>query len=509
MTDRDFELLLEEQITALPPGDDLVADITPWRSAVCRILWGMALCSITFRFLLLDHILPAVGVLLLLLGFRSLRRENKWFMAGYIAAVIQAAYSLFTNILNATIWQAALYDAAAVLLTGLGVCIPVFLSLCIWGGFRAVREQADVEETSRGFWLVVYYVLLSILALAEFDVTLLTLGMLVVYILLLRSLWKYTALLNDAGYAVQASPVRLSDRAVGTIFAGVLVIGIGCGYLLFNQYPMEWTPQEDTSAEAEAVKEALLTLGFPAEVLDDLADEDLLNCAGATAVISDTEIYNISRTGGETFSYTITGPDGLPETHTEFIARELRMTHAAVRLAGERDTWVIFHHFRWLEEPDFRGTEALQIWPTSRLDGWSQASGYTGRVLCEMDGTTHTAPYYSLGFVTGTSTSVFWENQISTDGIAAFSLPRNAENCRGYVSYTIEVATPGYIIDSWCNYYYRTTFPAFPNRGAADAVPIGMASNSDTFKMIVSALQMSYDVTDAIESGIYEYHIIG
>ena len=43
-----------------------------------RILFGMALCAITLNFLCLNYILPAVGTVLLLLGFRTLRRENRW-----------------------------------------------------------------------------------------------------------------------------------------------------------------------------------------------------------------------------------------------------------------------------------------------------------------------------------------------------------------------------------------------------------------------------------------------
>ena len=503
MTDREFELLLEERASDLPPNDDLVAEITPWRRAANRILLGTALCSITLNFLLLNYILPAIGMGMILLGFRSLRRENRWFMTGYVIAVVRMVICIFNLILNATIW-----NSTSPWMTVIGIPLTILHALCVWGGFRAVQIKAGVEQSSKGFWLVVFFVIITVLGVAGFQGTLVILLLLVLYILLLRSLWKYAGFLDDAGYAVQASPVRLSDRAVAIIFVVITTVGILCGYLFFDQYPMDWTEQESISAEAEEIKEELLALGFPEDVLNDLAEEDILNCTGAANIISDSKIYNISRTDGETVSYTITGPDGLPETHTEFIARELRMTHVAVQLDEERDTYVIFHHFLWLEEPDFRGTEALQLWPTSRLDGWSQASGYTGRVLCERDGSTYTAPYYSLGPVTGTSDSIFWENQISTDGIAAFSLPRDAEHSRGYVSYTIQVAVPGYIIDSWCNYYYRTAFPAFPNQGSADAVPIGMASNRDPFTMIVSALQMGYDVSDAIESGIYEYHII-
>lgn len=49
--------------------DDVVEDVTPWRKAMSRVLIGMALCAITLNFWCLNYILPAVGMVLSLLGF--------------------------------------------------------------------------------------------------------------------------------------------------------------------------------------------------------------------------------------------------------------------------------------------------------------------------------------------------------------------------------------------------------------------------------------------------------
>lgn len=72
--DLRFDELLREDAAALPPPAD--GEITPWRTAMDRILWGMGLTTITLNFLWLDVLLPAIGAVLLVLGFRTLRREN-------------------------------------------------------------------------------------------------------------------------------------------------------------------------------------------------------------------------------------------------------------------------------------------------------------------------------------------------------------------------------------------------------------------------------------------------
>ena len=86
MSERDWELMKEEDldnalINSIPelPPDDIVKEVTPWRKAMNRSLVGLALTTITLNFLGLNYVLPAVGTILTLLGFRALRGENGWF----------------------------------------------------------------------------------------------------------------------------------------------------------------------------------------------------------------------------------------------------------------------------------------------------------------------------------------------------------------------------------------------------------------------------------------------
>ena len=64
--ERNFENMLFADASALPPPQDTV---TPWRTAMNYILWGLGLTTITLQFLNLDVLLTAVGAALLVLGF--------------------------------------------------------------------------------------------------------------------------------------------------------------------------------------------------------------------------------------------------------------------------------------------------------------------------------------------------------------------------------------------------------------------------------------------------------
>ena len=109
---------------------------------------------------------------------------------------------------------------------------------------------------------------------------------------------------------------------------------------------------------------------------------------------------------------------------TVYDVKELRLTGVAVQLPGERETWMVFHHFLWTTDPGFCGTEVLQIWPADEnmQDGWRFAGDVTGRVLYDRDGQTFTAPYASLGAQTSTANTVLWGEQTNTDLFAAFSV---------------------------------------------------------------------------------------
>ena len=67
--DLRFDALLTEGADALPPP----ADVSPWRSAMSCVVWGIALKTLTLQLLYLHYILPTLGCILLVLGFSILR----------------------------------------------------------------------------------------------------------------------------------------------------------------------------------------------------------------------------------------------------------------------------------------------------------------------------------------------------------------------------------------------------------------------------------------------------
>ena len=278
MNDREFDALLESAAPELPP-DDVARDVTPWRRAIGNILGGSAMCSITLNFFCLNYLLPTIGVILQLLGFRPLRRENGWFRACWLLAVLRAALFLPCIVLNATIYSNAVYaSSVGTALTYAMLAVQMLLFFCFWQALRAMQKKAGTGGgAAPAAALLIWYAAVLTLAYVQYSGLLLGLAMLGCYILILRSLFRLSREMEESGYALTPAPVHLSDEMLVRAIAALLAVGIACGYLFFGSYRMDWQPKSDSlSAEAVEIRAQLLALGYPEDALNDLSEDDLL-----------------------------------------------------------------------------------------------------------------------------------------------------------------------------------------------------------------------------------------
>lgn len=457
-----------------PPPDAVISAVNPWRKAMNRVLWGLALTTVTFNFLLLDYILPAIGVILMLLGFRSLRRENGWFRTSYILTILDAIQRLPFLVLYATIhhqFVQQFLDSHLNILLTLKMGLSFLQFFCLWRGFKAVQRKAGVpEHAGSAVALMVWYAVIFLLALVNYT-GLLVYVTLVFYVLIIRSLFKLSKELDEAGYAIVAAPVRIPDGLLTGIISIVLAIGIFCGYLFAGSYPMTWAQvSSDVHADVVEIKNDLLEQGFPEVVLNDLTAEDIRSCDGALQVVV----------------------DNAAKTTNEENGNFLQFTNVAVQLPGEQAQWKIFHHFQWQNPPGCRGTDALRLIPTSYgSKGWTSPGKVAGQVLYTADETTFVSPYHSLTTETYTTNSWFAGTQTTTDTYATFSFPRAADSCRGYVSYLALEKADGYLINSWVEYIHQQRRLQYPVQTAKAYRMSGAWSQRGAFFVIQDALQFS------------------
>ncbi len=422
MDDHDFDAMLTESISELPP-DDIAEAVTPWRRAMNRILFGFALCVITLDILGLNYILPAIGMVLLLLGFRTLRRENGWFGACYGIAVLRALDFFADFILNSTIYKNEILtpdiqsaDNAVV------VALLLIQILCFWRGLCAVKRKAGLPpKAGAALAFFMWYAVGCFAAVMQLEGLIIVGALLISYILIIVSLCKLSKVLDEAGYTVKPAAVKVTDLCIVIVIAVVVVLGCLAGYIFGSSYDMDWKPEKTAATDkTQEIKSHLIAMGFPEDVLNDLTEEDIAACEGAEDIGID--VY-----------------DGYENGDTKW---DMRLTNIAVRLSGEQDKWIVIHHFEWNSNPGFYGTEAIKVRPAyqrrnDQTDDLYSGGNFTGRVLYDKGGKTYASPYYWLGEKTYISAFFLDAGQTKIEPFAAFSMPSDGEKCRGYIAYSM------------------------------------------------------------------------
>lgn len=473
--DLRFDQMLRENASALPPA---MAEVNPWREAMWLVLWGMGLTTITFNFLYLDMILPALGGILLVLGFRTLRQENRalqwcWRLSIAIAAVRSASFVLAA--LPVDVKSIPAYAVMA---------MTFALYCCLWRGMVGVSRAAGAEKPAApaAGALVIFYAVICALAFLELSGWLAVLPVLIAYIVILRNLVKLARSLADTGYAIHAAPVRLPSTAVLWGYLGLTLAAVLLAMFLGQRYPMNWQVRDDAPQD-ETIRAELLDLGFPEQVLDDLTAEEAAHMSGAVKVYTETEplyerdiyrevttsVWNDDPPPRWHYIDAEKQPDGSYHyTYRVYDIYENAVTHVVVLVEEAGRQRAVVLHYAAIDRPSGDClAEGMEIWPVwqENEESWSPGGWYSGRLLCEKDGQSYAADFYSVESGSYETTNIFGTTQ-NTGMIAEWSRMRRGENTRAYLLYDAEMLTSELpSLYSWCN-YVRQTKPVYPFRDA-------------------------------------------
>ena len=164
MSEKDFDAMLSGSIPELPP-QEAVRGVTPWKRAMNFVLVGMALGTVTLQFWHLQYILPVIGLVLCLLGFRTLRRENGWFEACFLLAALRCVCLFPARILDTTILQpSVMTQSVGLVLAVVNTLLQFAGFFCLWRGLLAVQRKAGLPpRAGAAFALLIWYALLCAL----------------------------------------------------------------------------------------------------------------------------------------------------------------------------------------------------------------------------------------------------------------------------------------------------------------------------------------------------------
>lgn len=425
-SDEEFEKFLQEEASDIDIGEKSLKKVNPWKKSTDMIFAGLVLQLFGIGIFYLNYILPLVGSLLIVIGFRMLSNENKWFKAGFIFSLLRSCAQVVGLILeSALIKDQALQTFLSWPWSVINAVLILGTVGCLWGGFRGVQKKAGVPVRTKSLCaLFLIYLLPPLLFLINIRLALLLIflpALLITVVVCFRRIIKD---ISASGYSVRPKAVKFPNWAIVTIFMTITIAGVLIGNFFFTSYPMDYKPLENSQKEEIlSAKERLLQMNFPEQFIDDLTEADLEECADPVRVVV-TDETELDRIG------------------------DLCLQYVFIQLEAEEETWKIFCFYNWTEPPAVYRTDCIYVEPlysASNLANWEKAGEISGQVLCEKDGKTYVSPYHSLSETMigrqERQTPLF----LSGDGseksgvLGKMSFLAGSENCRGYIAHKVRL----------------------------------------------------------------------
>ena len=406
MSPNEFDRRIVEDLSQLPPAPGEVWGYAPWRSAMTKILWGMGLITFRFHFFYLEYLLPLLGAVLLYLGYRTLRRENRWFRLCWGLSGVLLAVHMATDILTATPVMGWITQNPALQwgLTWLLLGMNLLMLFSLWRGTRAafavVGEKQPKDWLAQGF--VCYLLALAIALWSELVpytettmfgadiidqyqwlVTGRSIAGLILMIRLLMCIAYQSSALANRGYSITPVPVRFTPTVfLAGVFAVVLLSSIAALWLSSRAPALEAQPLSAVHAEEySSVRAHLVDLGMDADLANSLDEAELERCRDALAVYD----LPLTHAYGE---HTYNREDETGRADVEYVT----LRSWAVQLPDDQVRYYLT--FRWLQNPEHNIRDGLTGDPSS----YDPSYDFSARILWDQDGQTWSAaPTVHLG----------------------------------------------------------------------------------------------------------------
>lgn len=466
----DFDQQMIDQFSELPPPEEEIRNINPWSKPIGFITWGFILTTLHLNFLYLQYILPTIGVILIFLGFRSLRNENKYFKAAWVLSIVKLFLQLGDLVRVTTPLNIVDYPELAVGIVMLAFQIAMFLTF--QAALKEVYKKANkATESAPLLWASLWTVAAFLIALSPLSKSWLAfIPMVICYILIARSLYRIGGELDDAGYVLTNAPVRISNRTFGWTYFLIALATVVICCICYNHLKLE--PQEYQLPKITEARQHLLDMEFPAEALQYLSDDDVSMISGAVNIEASSELMMFDakevghrETDGSSTYVTFTYEPG--KNNIEATTVYIEMPENVV---------YVLQYFTWKGgRPVWQ--DGIQISGESQAEYWQIISS---GLFYSKKGTDYTADFPRLVCDSMTQTSMFGISDF-VQIVGALSYPFGSEHQGGYVlyRYTLLYDSDIYATHANLNYVHLSSPLHIPYANTEDRILSGAYSFDD------------------------------
>lgn len=271
--DFNFDQQVIDHLSVIIPREEEINNINPWSKPIGFITWGLILTTIHLSFLYLQYILPTIGVILIFLGFRSLRNENKYFKVLWVLSALKLFLQLVDLISVTTPLNILDYPEIAV--GSIMLIFQISIFLIFQGALNKIYKNKDKPIKDKPLlWASLWTIVVFFIALSPLSRSwLVFIPMFICYILIVRSLYSIGTQLDDMGYALKNAPVKISNKTFGWAYFLIALVIVISSSAFYNHLELE--PQVYNPSEISEERQHLLNMDFPADALQYLSDMDV------------------------------------------------------------------------------------------------------------------------------------------------------------------------------------------------------------------------------------------
>lgn len=462
--DFNFDQQLIDQLSEMAPPEEEIRKTNPWSKPIGFITWGFILTTLHLNFIYLQYILPTIGVILIFLGFRSLRNENKFFKMVWVLSIGKLLLHLADLVRVSTPLNSVDYPELAIGTVMLAFQIAMFL--IFQAALQETYKKADkLPESTPLLWASLWTVAAFLIALSPLSKSWLAfIPMVICYILIVRSLYRIGSQLDDAGYLLTNAPVRISNRTFGWAYFLIAVATVITCSAFCNHLKLE--PQEYHLPKTTEARQHLLDMEFPAEALKYLSNEDVTMLSGAVNVEASSKLLMFDakkiehREGSEGYTQ-ITHTYEPGKKNTEVTTVYIEMPENVV---------YVMQYFTW------RGGQP--VWQDGILiSGENKADDkriISSGLFYSKKGTKYTADFPHLVCDKITRNTMFGIDH-SVQIVGALSYPFGSEGQGGYVlyRYTVMVDSGIYATHALLSYVHHSSPLHIPYANTEDLILSG------------------------------------
>ena len=384
-----------------------------WRIPFLKIMWSFLLTTITINFYSLQYILPVIGIALLLTGIHSLKEINESFHALWYLAIVRAV--LFVVNLFVLSTPLSLYQTVNESLGFLSLIPQIAIYLVLRRSIRIVYQNHESQvKRDPLLWASILMVVIGITVWMPQDLgILIALIFFVSFLVTMRSFYKVSDELYAIAPDVLVKYSKPFDWKIHMMFILICCSVVGLACTVSNHTVTSYVDQAESNELV--IREELVQLGFPKEILDDMSDSNVKMLTGAIHV----------------------------EVHEEVLSFHKKASLNAYTVSTELSDNLLYVviYFQWNQNKAI-WNDGFSIWGE---DGFELIDG---NLLCVRNGKDVISPINRFSCDIVTSNSIFFGEQQSRQITGMVCFPFNSKDQRGYVLYRVQLPE-----DQWlgCN----------------------------------------------------------